>query len=81
MTEICFLTVLEAVSPNSECQRGWFLLKTLGGGVEGTSLAVKWLRLCASIAGGAGLIPGWGAKIPKPAGCGQIHKSVNFKNK
>ena len=30
----------------------------------GTSLAVQWLRLCASGAGGAGLIPGWGLKIP-----------------
>jgi len=58
---MCFLTVLEAVSPDSECQRGWLLLKTLGGGVGGTSLAVKWLRLCASIAGGAGLIPGQGS--------------------
>ena len=27
----------------------------------GASLAVQWLRLCASTAGGAGLIPGWGS--------------------
>ena len=26
-------------------------------------LAVQWLRLCASKAGGMGLIPGWGTKI------------------
>ena len=29
----------------------------------GTSLVVHWLRLCASIAGGAGLIPVQGTKI------------------
>ena len=29
-----------------------------------TSLVVQWLRLCASGAGGMGLIPGWGTKIP-----------------
>lgn len=28
-----------------------------------TSLAVWWLTFHASTAGGAGLIPGWGAKI------------------
>ena len=28
----------------------------------GTSLAVQWLRLCASTAGGTGLIPGWGTR-------------------
>ena len=27
----------------------------------GASLAVQWLRLYASTAGGAGLIPGWGS--------------------
>ena len=30
----------------------------------GTSLAVQWLRLRASNAGGTGLTPGWGTKIP-----------------
>ena len=29
-----------------------------------TSLAVQWLRLGASNAGGMGSIPGWGTKIP-----------------
>ena len=29
-----------------------------------TSLAVQWLRLHASAAGGVGSIPGWGTKIP-----------------
>ena len=32
--------------------------------MAGTSPAVRWLRLCASTAGGAGLIPGRGTKIP-----------------
>ena len=31
--------------------------------IKGTSLAVQWLRLCASTAGGMGLIPGQGTKI------------------
>ena len=37
----------------------------------GTSLAVQWLRLHASIAGGMGLIPGQGTKIPRAMQCGQ----------
>ena len=32
-----------------------------------TSLAVQLLRLCASTAGGVGLIPGGGTKIPQAA--------------
>ena len=32
-----------------------------------TSLAVQWLRLRASNAGGAGSIPGWGTRIPHAA--------------
>ena len=32
-----------------------------------TSLAVQWLRLCVSNAGGVGLIPGQGTKIPHTA--------------
>ena len=31
--------------------------------MEGTSLAVQWLRLHVSIAGGVGSIPSWGIKI------------------
>ena len=34
---------------------------------NGTSLAVQWLRLGASTAGGVGLIPGRGTKIPHVA--------------
>ena len=30
---------------------------------SGTCLAVQWLRLCASTAGGTGSTPGWGTKI------------------
>ena len=33
--------------------------------LPGTSLVAQWLRLLASNAGGRGLIPGWGAKIPQ----------------
>ena len=33
-----------------------------------TSLAVQWLRLCTSNAGGTGLIPGQGTKICMPHG-------------
>ena len=36
-----------------------------------TSLAVQWLRLCASRAGGTGLIPGQGTKIQRAAQCSQ----------
>ena len=32
--------------------------------INWTSVVVQWLRLCASTAGGAGSIPGWGIKIP-----------------
>ena len=34
------------------------------GGAPGSSLAVQWLRLCTSSAGGEGSIPGYGTKIP-----------------
>ena len=52
----------------------------------GTSQAVQWLRLHASNAGGMGLIPGQGTKIPHATGWGQkiklkkkIGKLVVFK--
>ena len=41
------------------------LIKT---GQTGNSLVVQWLGLHASTAGGPGLIPGWGTKIPRAAG-------------
>ena len=37
----------------------------------GTSPAVQWLRLCASTAGGTGLIPGQGSKILHASWCSQ----------
>ena len=42
----------------------------------GTSLAVQWLRLHVSTAGGTGLIPGLGTKILHAAWCGQ---KIKFK--
>ena len=38
----------------------------------GSSLVVQWLNLCASNAGGTGLMPGWGPKIPHAVQHGQI---------
>ena len=37
----------------------------------GTSLAIQWLRFCASSAGGTGLIPGQRIKIPHVVWCNQ----------
>ena len=47
----------------------------------GTSLAVQWLGLCASTAGGAGSIPGWGTKIPHAVWYGQNKKEKPKCNK
>ena len=52
-----------------------------------TSLAVQWLRLlvvqglrlCTSMAGGVGLIPGQGTKIPHAMLCGLKMKKKNVK--
>ena len=41
----------------------------------GTSLAVQWLRLHTSTAGGVGSIPGQGIKIPRAAQCSQKVKT------
>ena len=41
---------------------------------NGTSLAVQWLRLQASTAGGVGSIPGWGNKIMHDVWCGKKKK-------
>ena len=40
----------------------------------GTSLVVRWLRLCAPNAGGTVSIPGRGTKIPQAAQSGQRFK-------
>ena len=44
--------------------------------MAGTSLAVQWLRLHTSTAGGTVSIPGQGTKIPHAALCGQKKKKV-----
>ena len=36
----------------------------LENGMRGNSLEAQCLRLCISIAGGTGSIPGWGNRIP-----------------
>ena len=38
--------------------------------MEGNFLVVQWLGICASTAGGPGLIPGQGTKILQAAQCG-----------
>ena len=50
-------------------------LKKLKIELPATSLAVQWLRLRASNAGGSGSIPCWGAKIPRAA----WHDQKNLK--
>ena len=47
--------------------------------ISWTSLAVQWLRLHASNAGGTGLIPGREAKIPHAAWRGQKKKKRKEK--
>ena len=44
----------------------------------GTSLAVQWLRLHASTAGGADSIPDWGTKFLHAAWCGQKKKKIQL---
>ena len=39
--------------------------------VQGTSLAVQWLGICASTAGGSSSIPGRGTRIPHVMQCSQ----------
>ena len=41
---------------------------------------VQWLRLCASTAGGLGLIPSWEAKIPHTMQVEQPKKKNSGKN-
>ena len=45
----------------------------------GLSLAVQWLKLCPSNAGGAGLIPGGGTKIPRVLWCSQKKKKRDVR--
>ena len=55
--------------------------KDLKEGLIGNSLAVQWLGLPASTAGGTGLIPGWGTKIPCATWQGQKKKKKIKKKK
>ena len=48
---------------------------------DGTSLAVQWLGLGASTAGGPGSIPGQGTKIPQAARRGQKNKQKQRRNR
>ena len=57
----------EFVRSQGFCQRrGKYLQPTNTKKIKNkkTSLVVQWLGLWASSAGGMGLIPGWGTKIP-----------------
>ena len=45
---------------------------------RGTFLAVQWLRLQASTAGGVGSIPDWGTKIPHAPQHGKKKKKKTF---
>ena len=47
---------------------------------HGTSLAVQWLRLRVSNAGGEVLIPGWGTKIPHARGGQKKKKQHEWDN-
>ena len=50
----------------SDCKWYLFLISVyMCSLLMGTSLAVQWLRLCASTAGGMDLIPGSGSKFPR----------------
>ena len=46
---------------------------------RGTFLAVQWLRLQASTAGGVGSIPDWGTKIPRAPQHGKKKKKKKKK--
>ena len=46
--------------------------------VPGISLAVQWLELCTSTAGGTGLIPGRGTKILQAAWPKKTPKKYQF---
>ena len=49
--------------------------------VNRTSLAVQWLKLCVSTAGGTSSIPGWGAKILQDLWCSQEDRKEKQINK
>ena len=43
--------------------------------IMGTSLAVQWLGICTSTAGGERSIPGQGTKIPQAMHCGDQYNN------
>ena len=47
-------------------------------GILGTSLVIQWLRLQAPNAGGTGLTPDQGIKIPHTTQCGSKKKNPLF---
>ena len=49
--------------------------------IKGTSLVVQWLRHHSCIAGGTGLIPGWGTKIPALRSYIPLHEARAKKKK
>ena len=59
----------------------WKLLTPGNKNWTRNSLAVQWLGLRASTAGGMGSIPGWGTKNPQAVRCGQKKKKkgTNFQ--
>ena len=65
-------------------QSGWLIRQLSKITTHRTSLEDQWLRLCASNARGAGLIPRRGTKIPHAAQCSQKNKKkrsplINFQ--
>ena len=60
--------LVECKANSKENQKNGF--KGVQERMSGTSLAIQWLKICASNAGYVGLIPG-GTKIPYTVQCGQ----------
>ena len=52
----------------------WITMSSFKNSPWGTSPVVHWLRLCASVAGSMGSIPGWGPKIPHATCLGRKKK-------
>ena len=71
----CFLTCIQVSQEAGKLV--WYSYLFKNSTVCGTSLAVKWLRLCASNARDAGSIPGQGTKILHATQPGQKKKKKN----
>ena len=61
---LCSFEQLPLLTPNRRLN--WKKKYHLEDQEIGTSLAVQWLRLCASNARGPGVIPGWGTRSHMP---------------